>query len=162
MNDLILHQEGSHNYQAGRDLYVPMPEDEISEPEFREIIRKFISIQNLTKVDDFKIVDLSRKNQLNLLSPKAFEHIKQSSIVSYDHIDSLLKNPNNTELQEDFANLVASLQNQYIMSNLRGKIERFFTKTYQFFANHCSTTKERNWGMQLVYFMYLRCDIGLK
>ncbi|QQS03897.1 MAG: hypothetical protein IPK50_16580 [Fibrobacterota bacterium] len=162
MSSVKLHQEGSNNYQAGRDLIVPIPDDEISEPEFRNIIQKFINSVTSAKSDDFAIIDIDKKNELNNLSPKAFEHIRNLSIVGYDQIEALLKNPNNETLREEYESLVASMQQQYVISNLCGNIERFFRKAYEFFVSHCSSIKERNWGIQLVYFMYLRCDIGLK
>ncbi|MBL8025182.1 MAG: hypothetical protein JNL74_02155 [Fibrobacteres bacterium] len=162
MGDINLSQSGTGNYQAGRDIVIPVPEDDISEPEFKIIINKFMVGKTSVPGEDLTIIELSEKNILNELSDQAFYHIKKSSVVSYDKLDALLKEPTNEDLREFYENLVFSLQTQYVHSNMCGNIERFFRKTYQMFIKNDVSLKERNWGLQLVYFMYLRCDLGLK
>lgn len=157
-----LNQSGSNNLQVGGDYYASVADDDITEPEFRSLIRRFLVANQVEQTGDFSIIDYTRKNELNGVSEASFLHIKSNSVVGYDVLDSMLKNPLNTNLTDEYEGLVYSLQSKYLHSNLCGRIERFFSKLIAEFSKDCTSVKERNWGTRLMYFMYLRCDLGKK
>jgi hypothetical protein len=159
---LELTQNGTHNCQAGRDINIYNIEDQISVPELDNIVKKFMDRSYLNKSEDFVLIDIRKKNKLNGLSEEYYREIKKDSIFGYEKIEAMLKDPANEKLKEDYDNLVLYLKNQYLLSNLKGKMERFIFKAIENFDRQETTIKERIWGCRLLNFMYLRCDIGLK
>lgn len=154
-------QYGSNNLQAGRDIIFPSIEDDISISEMNKIIRSFMSTKSNAEVN-LKIIKIRKKNRLNGITPEYYNDIKEDSIFSYDKIEAMLLDPNNEKLSDDYFELASYLNKQYLVSNYKGNMERYIYKVICNFDENIDTLKERNWGIRLLNFMYLRCDIGIK
>jgi hypothetical protein len=161
-NQPELFQEGSGNWQAGRDINYVSKEDDISVPELDAIVKKFASAAAPSRKRDFKIIGIKEKNKLNGISEEYYREIRIDSVYGYEKIEALLKDPLNVELIDDYENIAIYLKQQYLLSNLKGKMERFIFKAIENFGSHETSIKEKIWGNRLLNFMYLRCDIGLK
>jgi len=155
-------QSGSNNLMAGRDLHIHIEEDDITEPELHNVVKAFLKSSANIAPDDFILINLKEKNQLNGVSDAMFHQMNVETIVGYETIDSLLKSAPNDSLRDDYGCLVYLLQTKYLASNLNGKIERFFAKLFNEYGKDTNNMRESIWGMRLVFYMYLRCDLGIK
>ncbi|TFE00698.1 ABC-three component system protein [Jeotgalibacillus salarius] len=168
---------GRDNKSAGRDIneinhiynYNPHP-IRFYEDDLKEIICVFsddveVISDIVENTRDLERPHIEMKNDLNNLSEKYFEHIKQDNLAYFDKVTIFLQDPRNKGFLEMYLSTTREI-NRKIVCN-RDDFERFevifdaiYTYVVEKASNDLPFDKDLIWVF--LHFMYYNCDIGEK
>lgn len=142
-------------------LLLPLSFDE---NDLKEMVNSFSKIGkkkgNLPKIPKR---DIDKKNELNDLSKKYFNHVIKRNLLYLEQIREFLTDPINAEYLAKYENTIDDINEEIIIH--RDEFDKFdliFNYLYKFIVeNSPELTSNRSLVRLFLHYMYYNCDIGI-
>lgn len=142
---------------------------EFYEDDLKTLITRFATInfdseelQEIKRNNDR--IPISEKNDLNKLSQAYFDNIFKKSMNDFSKIETFIKSPKNTEIQNFYDNTIDDIQSKIIVKRSEfNTFEKIIEHLYDFvFNSHSDELKnDRRLIRTFLHYMYFHCDIGV-
>ena len=161
---------GNNNFTAGGDINIEITASQhyaFSPQVMAEIINAlYENIQQTpTELDDFALIDLSQKNQLNGIDQDFFDNVIKTYYAHFAAFDKFFKNIRNKNITEKYKCILPEIQGR-IFSDVRNgkKLQDILPVLFDYAKiNHQALFAKNGYLLNLLaYYMYTRCDIGIK
>lgn len=165
--------KGKDNLVAGRDINIngsnqPISSTYIFDPAVLADIINALS-ENIgnepSDIDDFTLLDLEEKNQLNGVDQDFFDDIIKEYYAEFFLFDDFFKNPSNKEFKEKYKCILTELKGRIYSDLCRGiKLQDILPALFDYAKINHRVLFQKNGHLLnvLAYYMYTRCDIGKK